>query len=441
MPRPLFQLTLFWRTFAWLAVLLGVTGLAWQLTFRALEAEPRAAQAAQQLGDLVLLARTALQGEEAAPRQGVIQSIERNAALHVAVARASDRHADYAQDAFTARLVDALQARLGPETVVARALNDQQGLWIRFMTGRDAYWLRAQSDPAHGLPAAKLWWWLLLLVITVASSAVIAGLINRPLRELSVAAHRIREGEYDSRLDEHTLTSEIREVNRGFNRMARVLAKLEQDRSVMLAGISHDLRTPLARLRLEAEMSVHDDVARMAMADDIDQLDAIIGKFMDYARPHELTLQPMALHEMLERAVQAYRNIPDQIEITLLVPDSLLVMVDPTEISRVFANLFENARRYGHAPGEPARVTVKARPRGVEVEIGVRDHGPGVPPEVLGELTKPFYRGDAARTAVSGSGLGLAIVDKALQRMGGTLDIVNAPEGTGLLTKMRLQRA
>ena len=188
-------------------------------------------------------------------------------------------------------------------------------------------------------------------------------------------------------------------------------------------------------------MSVHDDVARMAMADDIDQLDAIIGKFMDYARPHELTLQPMALHEMLERAVQAYRNVPDQIEITLLVPDSLLVMVDPPEISRVFANLFENARRYGHAPGEPARVTVKARPRGVEVEIGVRDHGPGVPPEVLGELTKPFYRGDAARTAVSGSGLGLAIVDKALQRMGGTLDIVNAPEGTGLLTKMRLQRA
>jgi two-component system osmolarity sensor histidine kinase EnvZ len=177
------------------------------------------------------------------------------------------------------------------------------------------------------------------------------------------------------------------------------------------------------------------------MADDIDQLDAIIGKFMDYARPHELTLQAMPLHELVERAALAYRSVPDQIEITLLVPESLQVLVDPTELSRVLANLFENARRYGHAPGEPARVTVKARPRGAEVEIGVRDHGPGVPPEVLTELTKPFYRGDAARTAVSGSGLGLAIVDKALQRMGGTLDIVNAPEGTGLLTKMRLKRA
>ena len=88
-------------------------------------------------------------------------------------------------------------------------------------------------------------------------------------------------------LDENTLTSEIREVNIGFNRMARELAKVEEDRAVMLAGISHDLRTPLARLRLEAEMSVADEEARGNMALDIDQLDAIIDKFMDYARPGE----------------------------------------------------------------------------------------------------------------------------------------------------------
>ena len=421
--------------------MLGATGLAWQVTFRALEAEPRAVQAAQQLGDLVLLARTSLQDVEPIQRLMVIKSIERTATLQVVLAERSDTHTDYAQDTFTQTLVEALQKRLGPDTVVARALNGNQGLWIRFMTGRDAYWLRAQSDPADGLPTQRPWWWLILLVGTVLGSAAIAGLINRPLRELSVAAQNIRDGEYDSKLDEHTLTSEIREVNRGFNRMARVLAKLEQDRSVMLAGISHDLRTPLARLRLEAEMSVHDEDARAAMADDIEQLDAIISKFMDYARPHELQLQPMPLAELVERAAQAYRNAGDQIGITVMIPESLQVLVDPTEVSRVFANLFENARRYGHAPGEPAKVIVKARPRGPEIEIGVRDHGPGVPNEVLTELTKPFFRGDAARTAVTGSGLGLAIVDKALQRMGGSLDIANAPEGQGLLTKMRLKRA
>ena len=83
----------------------------------------------------------------------------------------------------------------------------------------------------------------------------------------------------------------------GFNRMARELAKVEEDRAVMLAGICHDLRTPLARLRLEAEMSVHDEEAKRNMALDIDQLDAIIDKFMDYARPGEVKLVPVHLSQ------------------------------------------------------------------------------------------------------------------------------------------------
>jgi two-component system osmolarity sensor histidine kinase EnvZ len=221
--------------------------------------------------------------------------------------------------------------------------------------------------------------------------------------------------------------------------MARVLAKLEQDRSVMLAGISHDLRTPLARLRLEAEMSVSDDMARNAMAQDIDQLDAIIAKFMDYARPGDIELQPLPLNEIVEREAQLFRN-PEQIRIRHHVPANLAVMGDPTELGRVLQNLFENARRYGHAPDEPARVEVLAQARGNEIELTLRDHGPGVPSDVLAELTKPFYRGDAARTAATGSGLGLAIVEKALQRMGGTLEIANASDG-GLITRIKLQRA
>jgi two-component system osmolarity sensor histidine kinase EnvZ len=101
----------------------------------------------------------------------------------------------------------------------------------------------------------------------------------------------VREGDFDaSQLDEQAVTSEIREVNIGFNRMAQKLAKLEQDRAVMLAGISHDLRTPLARLRLETEMSVNDDVAREHMVADIVQLDATIDKFLDYARPDHVAL-------------------------------------------------------------------------------------------------------------------------------------------------------
>ena len=134
----------------------------------------------------------------------------------------------------------------------------------------------------------------------------------------------------------------------GFNRMARELAKVEEDRAVMLAGISHDLRTPLARLRLEAEMSVDDEEAKRNMALDIDQLDAIIDKFMDYARPGEVQLRPVHLCAVVEREMAAFRDTT-QIRITSRVAIDTKVLADDTELGRVLANLFENARRYGRS--------------------------------------------------------------------------------------------
>jgi two-component system, OmpR family, osmolarity sensor histidine kinase EnvZ len=269
---------------------------------------------------------------------------------------------------------------------------------------------------------------------------VIARLINRPLRDLSFAASRIREGDLDSRLDENTLTSEIREVNRGFNRMARELAKVEEDRAVMLAGISHDLRTPLARLRLETEMSVGNEEAKRNMALDIEQLDAIIDKFMDYARPGETEMRPVHLSHLIDREAAPFRD-PAEIRISSQVAIDLAVMADDTELGRVFANLFENARRYGRSTDTGITVVTVTHARaGLWVVVTVRDQGPGVAPERLNQLTTPFFRGDAARTAATGAGLGLAIVEKSLQRMGGTLELANAPDG-GLMVHLRLKLA
>jgi two-component system osmolarity sensor histidine kinase EnvZ len=208
----------------------------------------------------------------------------------------------------------------------------------------------------------------------------------------------------------------------------------------MLAGISHDLRTPLARLRLEAEMSVSDEEARRNIADDIGQLDAIIDKFLDYARPGDTQLQPVHLARLIDRAAATFRDA-SQIRITSRVAIDLNVMADETELGRVFLNLFENARRYGRSTDTGvADVTVSYARTGPWVIVSVRDRGPGVPPEKLGQLTTPFFRGDAARTAATGAGLGLAIVEKALHRMGGTLELVNAPDG-GLMAHLRLRRA
>lgn len=440
MSRPHLALNLFWRTFALLALLLIGAVMAWQQTFRALEAEPRAFEAAQQFAGLVNLSRAALANADPITRVAITKSMSLGETVQMRVAEKADRWVAYENDPFAQRLTAELRNRLGPDTVVARSVNDDPGLWVRFVIEGDAFWLHTNPSPLS-LNLASNWWWLLIaLVATVLGSAAIARLINQPLRELADAAGRIREGEYDSRLDETTRTSEIREVNMGFNRMARELAKMEEDRTVMLAGISHDLRTPLARLRLEAEMSVSDELARQYMAQDIDQLDAIISKFMDYARPSELKLERLELAELLERESQAYRD-PSQIRISLQVPPDIKVWADETELGRVLANLFENARRYGHAAEEAAWVEVSAQalPSGA-VQLAVRDHGPGVPEDKLARLTTPFFRGDAARTAATGAGLGLAIVEKSLARMNAQMLVTNA-EGGGLLTRISLQRA
>jgi two-component system osmolarity sensor histidine kinase EnvZ len=437
MPRPHLAFNLFWRTFAWLALLLCGAVLAWQQTFKALEAEPRALETAEQLAGLVNLSRVALEHTDPINRVAVVTSLARGDTVQVRVAEASDRWRPYDANAFAKQLAAELRQHLGPDTVIARSVNDVPGLWVRYVVGEDAFWLKTSAAPLSVALSSNWWWVLIALLATVLGSALIARLINQPLRELADAAGRIRDGEYDSRLDENKLTSEIREVNKGFNRMARELAKLEEDRAVMLAGISHDLRTPLARLRLETEMSVNDAEARHFMAQDIDQLDAIISKFMDYARPTEAQLREARLADVVEREAQGFRD-PDQIRFRLRVGSHLKVLADETELARVLLNLFENARRYGHAPGEPALVDVSASRQGSWIELSVRDHGPGVPPDRLARLTTPFYRGDAARTAASGAGLGLAIVEKSVQRLGGQLSISNA-EGGGLLTVLRLQ--
>jgi two-component system osmolarity sensor histidine kinase EnvZ len=119
----------------------------------------------------------------------------------------------------------------------------------------------------------------------------------------------------------------------------------------------------------------------------------------------------------------------------------LEVMADETELGRVFLNLFENARRYGRGTYTGiADVTVSYVKTGPWAIVSVRDQGPGVANEKLSQLTTPFFRGDAARTAATGAGLGLAIVEKAMQRMGGSLEMANAPDG-GLIAHLRLQRA
>ncbi|MFM2276528.1 MAG: hypothetical protein RL211_2400 [Pseudomonadota bacterium] len=435
-------LSLFWRTFFLLALLLAGSILAWLQTLRALEFEPRAIQTAQQIASLVNLSRAALIHADAIARVSLIKTMTEQEGVRIVPREPDDKYEPFDTDTLGKRISQELLARLGPGTLVANSVNKEDGLWVGFVIDGDNYWM--QTDRARfNQTGGRTWliWLITAAVLSLAGAALIARLINRPLKELSFAAGKVREGDFEaSTLDENVTTGEIRAVNIGFNRMTQKLAKIEQDRVVMLAGISHDLRTPLARLRLETEMSVADSDAREHMVADIEQLDAIIDKFLDYARPDHVKLSPVSLDAVLEACTYSVQERPD-IRVTLDVPPNIWLLADDVELRRVISNLLENARRYGKSRKTGvAHVHIAAKERDEWVLMKFRDHGVGVPTEKLASLTKPFFRLDEARTEATGAGLGLSIVDKTVQRMMGRFALANTTSG-GLAAHIKLRRA
>ena len=434
--------SLFWRTLTLLLTLLVCALFFWVQTLREWDRDQLANQLhGQQLSSVVNVSSAALALGDRSQRPALLKRLEQQEGLLLQPHAAADGWTSPPADNPHAELFAVLKRRLGADLLIASSVNGVPGLWLGFNADRENWWLQAPAALQSQPPSDRWMVWMGgAITITLLGSVLIASHINRPLRDLSFAASRIRGGEYDSRLDETTVTSEIREVNMGFNRMARELAKVEEDRAVMLAGISHDLRTPLARLRLETEMSVADEDARINMASDIDQLDAIIDKFMDYARPGSSHLRPVLLSRLIDKEASSFRD-PSEIRITSRVAIDLEVLADEVELARVFANLFENARRYGRSDDTGiAMISVTYVRASGWVICTVRDHGSGVASEKIVQLTTPFFRGDAARTAATGAGLGLAIVDKSMQRMGGQVEIANAPDG-GLMVHLRLRLA
>ena len=424
-------MNLFWRTFLLLGALLVGSGMAWLQTFRALEFEPKALQSAQQLASLVNLTRAGLRNSDEIARIALVKTLVDEEDLRIAVRDPQDTFLPYDTDLLSERITELLRSKLGEETVVAREVNGFKGMWVGFKMQRDSYWLLA--DPARVEAVRGRTWFIWLSIaglLSLAGAAVMASLISRPLKRLAQATQTVARGDFtSSRLDDRVQTPEIRTVNAGFNHMTERLQQIEQDRALMLAGISHDLRTPLARLRLEAEMSVTDPAARQHMGQDIDQVDAIIDQFMDYARPSGGAQETIYLRELLHSAADRLAA-EGVLRFTMDVPSHLRMQANPTELQRIVNNLLHNAVRYGKTPGSDATdVTIWAASQAQGVELRITDQGPGVPPDVLGRLTQPFYRVDEARSQAKGTGLGLAIVERHVARLGGNLSLSLPVEG------------
>jgi two-component system osmolarity sensor histidine kinase EnvZ len=227
--------------------------------------------------------------------------------------------------------------------------------------------------------------------------------------------------------------------------MVEDLAQVEKDRAVILAGISHDLRTPLARMQLEVEMAKLPAEAREGMQSDIAQMDAIIGQFLDYAKPTEAaTFVAVELSELLTDTAREAARIP-HMRITTNIAPAVHVLGNATDLRRVLNNIIENAHRYGRTPGTDyteieIACVVKPTGHGRRAMVTICDHGVGVPDDQIVQLLKPFTRLDTARGQANGAGLGLAIVERVVSRHNAELNVRNR-EGGGLVVQLALPLA
>ena len=244
--------------------------------------------------------------------------------------------------------------------------------------------------------------------------------LNRPLRRLQNAANSYSKNGSAPYLDTNHGPLEIRQVNHAFNQMIYTLDQTERDRRIMLAGISHDLRTPLTRIRLSAEMMPDEDFLKEGLIYDVEDMDAILNQFISYMRDgSDEELQETNVNVLLQELVKQFKPL----DIRFTPQEIPLVEVRSMSLKRLIGNLINNSKRYGAEPIELA-----AYVQDHKLMISVADHGEGIPEDQIEALMQPFVRGNSART-VQGSGLGLAIVKRIVDIHSGELHIQNRPEG------------
>lgn len=429
----------FWRTFLLLALLIGASLAGWFQSFRIFERTPRAQQIAQTIVSVVNVTRSALVHSDAAKRTDLLADLANNESIRIYPLEPSDV-VDAMHDTTSNRLMlDYVRARLGRDTRMVRSVNGRDGLWVSFSIEDDDYWVAFERDRLEVVGGLQwIGWGAVALALSLVGAVVMSRLINAPLRRLATAALVIGAGGRPAPLPEKG-PREIRDANASFNGMVDQLARIEADRVLLLAGISHDLRTPLTRLRLEAELSVPNEEARRAIAADVEQMDSIISQFLDYARPldTDTAFEAVDLAALVAETVAAL-PANERVRIELELPKTGPVRAHAIEIRRVLFNLIENARRYGATAGsELVDVTIRTfdHPPGFEVA----DRGPGIPAEAVERMKEPFTRLDTARGQAGGAGLGLAIIERIAQRHRARFEL-GARDGGGLAARFLFVR-
>lgn len=344
-----------------------------------------------------------------------INFYDQKSAIHAGLSNAT--YYEFMSQEVSKRLSTDIEIRVDP--------GRQYIIWIKPYSDQE-FWI---SFPVEGISQTSIsplgMYFTIIGMLSVVGGWIFVRRLNRPLFRLQRAAIEVGDGKFPEPLPLKG-SSEMVAVTQAFNKMSLNIKQLEADRNLMTAGISHDLRTPLTRIRLSSEMLPDDqDWIKEGIENDIEDLNAIIDQFIDYVKSDGG--EKLSIVDMSALIVETTnsRKMDKEHNIRLDLGRTPVVKIRRVGIKRVLENLIENAFRYGSD-----NIVVKTRyiEKSKLLRVVVRDFGEGIPQEKLQQLFFPFRQGDKARGS-QGSGLGLAIIKRIVESHGGNVEFSNHPQG------------
>lgn len=336
---------------------------------------------------------------------------------------------------FAHGLGERLEQALGEPVLLRHSRqNPRGGLWIGFQAGGERWWLvlpPPRFEP-QGLPR-DLWQWLAAtLAVLVGLAAIFVRGIVGPLQRLGEAVAATGGGTARTVLPEGP--KEVQTLATQHNTMVAQLARSDAERREMLAGLTHDLRAPLARLRVRlALLENADDSA--GLTHDVDDMERIVSQCLAFLRSEEDCAQPTApllIADAVSDEVARHAELGRAVTMTVSEAAApCQVAIAGVALRRILDNLIGNALQYGAPPVEVELLV----DRPGSVCLRVRDHGPGIPAELRERALEPFAQIEPARATRGSCGLGLAIVRTIVASCGGRVRLSNADEG-GLIVEV-----
>jgi two-component system osmolarity sensor histidine kinase EnvZ len=299
----------------------------------------------------------------------------------------------------------AAERYLGKGTSIKIETSDKTYIWVNKLNNPN-YWIRMPIGEKNNRSKISLIIGLtLVLFLSLAGAWILVAQLYKPLKNLSSASRKVGQGIYPKKLKEMG-PQELVAVTSAFNQMVADVYQLEEDRTLLLAGISHDLRTPITRIRLALEfLSENDKELKEDLITDTQEMNDIIDQFIAYVRyGNEEPFESLSINDLITQVVE--QNKKSYPALNAQLNPLPLLLLKPLAIKRLITNLVENAFRYGEPP-----VLIQTEVNNHCCIMTVTDQGTGIEEADMQRLFQPFERGDKARNG-KGSGLGLAIVQR-----------------------------